>query len=295
MPDLASHRRHWTWAVLGSLALAVSAWLLQPWLNDDADDAMARLRSTRSLRIGYAVEPPYAWMDGQGRLVGEAPELAQRVATALGADRIDWVQTEFGRLIPELRQGRFDVIAAGMFITRPRAAEVRFSRPTLRVETGWLAAAPGRVTGLSYAAAAQQPHLRIAVLTQSVELARLQALQVPAARLVEVPDARAGTAAVLAGRADALALSWPSVQHLAAGAGGRLVAERARPSGDGPAESLGYAAFEFRLADAALARAWDEALGVMLGDPLHLALLARLGLGADDLPDRRSADQVLAR
>lgn len=256
---------------------------------------MSRLRSTRSLRIGYAVEPPYAWVDGQGRLVGEAPELAQRVATALGADRIEWVQTEFGRLIPELRQGRFDVVAAGMFITAERAAQLRFSRPTLRVEAGWLSAAPGRVTGLSYAAAARQAHLRIAVLPQSVERARLQALEVPAERLVEVPDARAGAAAVLAGRVDALALSWPSVQHLAAGASGRLVAERARAAGEGPAESLGYTAFEFRLADEALARAWDQALAVMLGDATHLALLARLGLGADDLPDRRSADQVLAR
>lgn len=282
--------------VVPGLVLALFAALAGWWgaCADRSDDSLARLQRGGTLRVGYAVEPPYAWVDGQGRILGEAPELAQRVAQHLGATRIEWVQTEFAALIPGLQQGRFDVVAAGMFITPERARVLRFSRPTLRVAAGWLSQRPGTVTGLDHAAAVAQPHLRIAALAQSVELQRLRDLQLPAARLIEVPDARAGAAAVLAGRADALALSWPTVRHLAAGAHGRLLAEPARrPQGDAPG-SLAYTAFEFRLADAALARAWDAALGPLLGDAEHLALLARLGLGPDDLPDRASAAEVLA-
>ncbi len=283
-------------ALIGGVLVLVLLGLLGTWwLSGRTDDALARLQRSGSVRIGYAVEPPYAWVDEQGRIQGEATELAQRVAQRLGAPRVEWVQTEFAQLIPGLQQGRFDVVAAGMFITAERARVLRFSRPTLRVAAGWLSMRPGTMTGLDYAAAVARPHLRIAALAQSVELGRLRTLHLPADRLIEVPDARSGVAAVLAGRADALALSWPAVQHLAAGTGGRLLAETARRPQDGAAESLAYTAFEFRQADAALAEAWDATLGPLLGDAEHLALLARLGLGPDDLPDRASAEQVLAR
>ena len=38
--------------------------------------------------------------------------------------------TEFGSLIPGLKAGRFDIIAAGMFVNPARCDEIAFSEPS---------------------------------------------------------------------------------------------------------------------------------------------------------------------
>src|SRR5690606_16634992 len=67
------------------------------------------------LRVGYAIEAPYAFLDEDGRVTGEAPETARWVARRLGRGEPEWVLTEFGSLIGQLQEGRFDVIACGLF------------------------------------------------------------------------------------------------------------------------------------------------------------------------------------
>ena len=47
----------------------------------------------------------------------------------LGVKKVDAVLTEWGALIPGLKAGRFDVIAAGMYITPERCKQVAFADP----------------------------------------------------------------------------------------------------------------------------------------------------------------------
>ena len=101
-------------------------------------DAWDRVRETGVLRIGYAVEAPYAFVAPSLEVTGESPETARLVANEIGVRHIEWVQVSFANLIPELLDGRFDLIAAGLFMTEDRLRQVSFSLPTLQVGPGVL-------------------------------------------------------------------------------------------------------------------------------------------------------------
>jgi polar amino acid transport system substrate-binding protein len=58
-----------------------------------------------NITIGYAVEPPYAYVSGYN-ITGESPEVVQKIVEKLGIPGIIWRQTEFGSLIPELKAGK---------------------------------------------------------------------------------------------------------------------------------------------------------------------------------------------
>jgi polar amino acid transport system substrate-binding protein len=222
------------------------------------DRSLERVRA-RGLRVGYAVEAPYAFVDARGEVSGESATIARTVAERLSASRVQWVQTGFVRLVPELETGRFDVIASGLFITPERAAHVAFSRPTCRVGAGVLFRADQEAPPASCQALG--PELRVAVVAGAVEAEALAACG--HAQLVVVPDASAWRAAVLNGVVDALALSLPALRWMATEEGDL----RAAPFDLDRAP--GYPAFAFRRDDVALRVAWDEALAGYLGTPEH--------------------------
>ena len=93
----------------------------------------SQLQRGGSLRVGFAVEVPYAYVDAQGQVTGEAPEIFRLMAQRLGIERIDWVRMDFASLLPELQLGRIDAIAAGMFVTPERQRLAAFTRPTASV------------------------------------------------------------------------------------------------------------------------------------------------------------------
>lgn len=247
------------------------------WLSSDG--SLEQVRERGELRIGYALEAPYAVIRADGQPGGESPEVAREVARRLGV-RPAWVLTEFDRLIPDLEDGRFDVIAAGLFITPQRMQRVRFSRPTLRVRPGWLRRAGTTAHLGPYREAAGRPNLRLAVVAGSVEATFFEPKMTDRGALLIVPDARTGREAVASGRSDALALSWPTVALMASQAPDRLVAEPA----DGPGATTNLVGLAVRRDDEHLVQAIDEALDGYLGSPAHLELLRPFGLGAADVP-----------
>lgn len=260
------------------------------WLWDDG--SVRRVEAAGTLRVGYAVEAPYADLGAQGEVTGESPESARRIAVAAGLPPIEWVQTDFDKLIPGLLAHRFDVVAAGLFITPERGRQVLFSDPSLCVRPGWLVRLDNPL-GLqgSYEDLLGQPGFRIAVLQGSVEAERLA----PRGELLSLPDAQSGRLAVLQGLAPALALSWPTVRHLALDPPGRLLALPATARGPQPsatgqgsrqpcAPDADRVAFAFHPEDRALQARWNQAQAGFLGQPEHLQILNRFGLSADDLP-----------
>lgn len=264
--------------MLGTTALLAGGAAVAWWGHVSQDDALARVRRSGVLRVGYALEAPYAELDPLGQPSGESPEVARAVAERLGL-RTAWILTSFDHLIPDLLADRFDLIAAGMFITPERARQVRFTRPTLRVRPGWLTQANRPLT-LDYSAVQPSSSFRVAVLQGSVEEAQFRRRPVPADSLLSVADARSGGTAVLLGQASALALSLPTVQAMALASEGRLAARPAM----GPGTPTQQVALALRESDSRLADAVDQALAGYLGSPAHLAMLARFGLGPDDLP-----------
>lgn len=264
-------------AVAGLLAALLGAvvWWWQSWHAPQLN-----LRQPGVLRVGYAVEAPYAFVLPNGHVAGESPLCASEVAEALGL-QVRWVQTTFDQLIPELEQGRFDLIAAGMFVTPERAARVRFSRPTLRARAGWLTRRGNPKRLGSYAALPSRADLRLGVLAGSVEERLLQALALSPGTLLPLPDAQTGIAAVSSGQIDALALSLPTVAYAARLQPARLAAV---PATDGGTAATHWVALAFRKQDERLAQAADRVLGRTLQSDAHLQALEQWGLGADDLP-----------
>lgn len=262
-------------ALLGLVVLLLVMLVLQrpPWSAHSLD----RVQQRGELRIGYAPEPPYALLRADGTPTGEGPIVAAEVARQLGLEPV-WILTSFDRLIPELEARRFDVVAAGLFVTPARARRVRFSRPTLRVRQGWLQAAGAAAMPPSYAQAQPSAQHPIAVIEGSVEMAYFQP-RAGADGLLVLPDAQAAAAAVAAGQAQALALSLPAVRALAAGSDGRLVAR----AGNSVGASL--VALALHRDDTELAAAVDGVLAGYIGSAEHVAALASVGLSAKDLPD----------
>ncbi|NUL09172.1 ectoine/hydroxyectoine ABC transporter substrate-binding protein EhuB [Streptomyces lunaelactis] len=92
-------------------------------------DALARLKSQRTGRLGIAGEVPYGYVDDQGEFTGEAPELARVIFKRLGIDTVQPVATDFASLIPGLNSQQFDVVSAGMYINKERCEQVIFADP----------------------------------------------------------------------------------------------------------------------------------------------------------------------
>ena len=83
-----------------------------------AQTTLERAKADGYIRVGFANEAPYGYATPDGKLTGESPEVVKAVLAKMGIAQVDGVLTEFGSLIPGLQAGRFDIIAAGMFITR---------------------------------------------------------------------------------------------------------------------------------------------------------------------------------
>lgn len=256
-------------------------------------DALAQARRAGVIRIGYAVEAPFAFLTTDGRVTGEAPEIARVIATRLGVPRVAWTLEEFGDLIDALEARQFDVIAAGMFFTPERERRVAFSVPTFRTGPGLLVR-KGNPLGLhSYADLFRRHEVRVAVLIGSAEEAGLRQHGYPAERLVPVPDASSGRATVRSGQADALALSAPTLRWMMRHpiAGQTEMAEWSADPGDEPVPSMATGGFVFRQGDASLRRAWNAELARFIGSEEHRRLVSAFGFTAAEIPPSSDASR----
>jgi polar amino acid transport system substrate-binding protein len=288
-----------TTAGLGLAALLVALALLA-WLGGSGASQRTALRPGPDaiVRLGIANEPPYGYLDtASGRVTGEAPEVARVLLERLGVRRIEVVATEFRSLIPGLRAGRFDVIAAGMYVTPARCAQVLFSRPTYRIGEALLVRRgnPKRLHALSDLA--RDGSVTLGVVGGSIELSYAEAAGVPAARIVTLKDASAAVDSLRAGHIDAYAgtaLTTRSLLDKTQANDLELAEPFSQPVIDG-VETFGYGAFAFRKRDRALRDAFDAELDRYLGSAEHLARVRPFGFTARELPGAVRTEALCAR
>ena len=215
-------------------------------VNLGKDNGLSKIKELGIIRIGYSVEAPYAFAEKDGSITGSDPEVAKKVCWILGIDNIQWVQTGFGSLITGLETGRFDVIAAGMFITKERAEIIQFSEPVFKVMQALLVA-KGNPLGLhSFQDVAANNKSVVSVLSGSVEEYFFKKEGVPISRITAVPEAIIGKDLVEKGNADCLALSSPSIRWMAKTDKSNKV-EMASPFYQtGNQDAFGFGAFGFR-------------------------------------------------
>ena len=149
-----------------------------------AETALERAKAQGFIRVGFANEAPFGYATPDGKLTGEAPEVAKAVLAKIGIPQVDGVLTEFGSLIPGLKAGRFDIIAAGMFINPKRCAEIAFSEPSYGIGQAMLVT-KGNPKGVKdYATFASNANLKLAVMAGAVEAGYAKDAGVPEAQLV---------------------------------------------------------------------------------------------------------------
>lgn len=253
---------------------------------------LERIKGAGKVRVGYANEAPYAYKDtASGRLTGEAPEIARVILKDLGVNEVEGVLTEFGSLIPGLQAGRFDIIAAGMYITPERCAQVTFSNPTYRIGEAFAVKAGNPLELHGYEGIRDNPDAKIGVVSGAIERKYARDIGIPEERIVVFPSAPAALAGVKTGVVSAYAGTALTVQDLIDKDKSGLL-ERAAPFTDPVIDGqsvAGYGAFAFRQDDAALAAAFNARLGDFIGSPEHLELVRPFGFTEKESPGDATA------
>ncbi|MBU3058579.1 ectoine/hydroxyectoine ABC transporter substrate-binding protein EhuB [Pseudomonas indica] len=265
---------------LGALGIAFAGCLAQA-------DTLAKVKETSSVRIGYANETPFAYTALDGSVTGESPEIVRKVFERMGIKTVEPVLTEWGSLIPGLRAGRFDLIAAGMYITPERCKQVVFTDPHYQLPDTLLVAKGNPKKLGSYADIAGNPDVKLAIMSGTVNLGYAREAGIKDEQILQVPDTTAQLQAVRSGRADAAVGTQLTMKGLAQKGGDKV--EAIAEFKDDPAHT-GYGALAFRPEDKALRDAVNEELKKWLGSEEHLKTVEPFGFDRSNLTDKTAAE-----
>ncbi|MFJ3302593.1 ectoine/hydroxyectoine ABC transporter substrate-binding protein EhuB [Streptomyces sp. NPDC086549] len=205
-PPGSGHSRRSVLAALGGLGAlgAAGCTRVADAAGANGGDLLDRLRAQGVVRLGIAGEIPFGYIDKDGRLTGEAPELAKAVFKRLGVGRVQPVPTEFGSLIPGLNSQQFDVVAAGMYVNPDRCEQVIFADPDYRMLDSFIVR-KGNPKGLHDYKDVVAKKARFATGTGYAEIQYAVEAGYKESDILIVPDQVAGLNAVEAGRVDVFA------------------------------------------------------------------------------------------
>jgi polar amino acid transport system substrate-binding protein len=268
----------------GRLALACT--LLTGLAAGAQASTLDKVKDSSSVRIGYANETPFAYTALDGSVTGESPEIVKKIFERMGVEKINPVLTEWGSLIPGLRASRFDLIAAGMYITPERCKQVLFTDPhyqlpdTLLVKTG-------NPKGLHSYEDIAKSGAKVAIMSGTVNLGYARSSGITDDQILQVPDTTAQLQAVRAGRADAAVGTQLTMKGLADKGGDSV--EAIAEFKDDPAHT-GYGALAFRPEDKELRDAVNAELKKWLGSEEHLATVGPFGFDQSNITDKTAAE-----
>lgn len=146
-----------------------------------SEDTLATIRQRGTIRIGVVPDEPMVMVNAKGELSGYSIDLARRLADDLGVD-IEFVQTSWPQVVPDLLGHQFDVVISGLWVTMPRALVVNFTQATAD-EGVYLVASQKLAPGARHMADFNKPDVRIAVDANTVQ-AQLAKRVFPKATLV---------------------------------------------------------------------------------------------------------------
>ncbi|MCD0502337.1 ectoine/hydroxyectoine ABC transporter substrate-binding protein EhuB [Bordetella petrii] len=295
------------WAVL-ALSLGLMAACSDSGSDDEAakpaasdppaaQSTLAAAKAAGKIRIGYANEAPYAYMDSaKNQITGESVEIARVVLKRMGINEVEGVLTEFGSLIPGLQAKRFDIIAAGMYVTPERCQQAAFSNPTYGVGEAFLVQKGNPKNLHSYEDIAKQDGVKLGVVVGAIEGEYARKMDIPVDRVVVFPDVVSALSGVQAGRADAYAATAMTVNDLMnKSAVGDL--EKADPFTDPVIEGKsvrGYGAYAFRQDDQEFVDAFNAELAKLIGTEEHAKIVEPFGFTKDELPGDVTAAKLCA-
>lgn len=251
-----------------------------------------KAKKAGKITVGFANEAPYGYTDKDGKLTGEAPELARAIFKKLGIDKVEGVQVDFGGLIGGLNAKRFDAIAAGMFITPERCASAAFANPEYVAKSAFMVP-KGNPKNLKNQNDPAKAGVRVGVLTGAVEQGYAEKSGVKKSDIKTFQDQASAYEGLKSGRIDCIWLTRISLADLLSKHqdGKYEVTDAFTPVIDGK-EQLGAGAFVFRKADSDLLNAWNTQLAALEKGNQLLPILQPFGFTQAEMP---SPDDTAAK
>jgi polar amino acid transport system substrate-binding protein len=260
-----------------------------------AGSALERARADGAIRIGISGERPYSYADTDGRVTGAQPEVARAVFDRIGVPELAAVQVPFHELVPRLRDGQFDLVAAGMTVTPGRCRDVAFSRPDFVAFPAFLVR-EGNPRELDSFRDVARSGVRLAVLQGAAEIDYARAAGVPDDQLDVVDSPSTLFRRVADGSVPAGALTRISlVDELRRNPGsGVEVTDAVEPVVDGRPVVPG-AAFAVRIGETDLLAAFDPALAALQAAGEWLRITEPFGFTRENLPPPDLTTEALCR
>lgn len=262
---------------------------------ESSETTLDKAKRQGFITVGFANEMPYAYATPDGKLTGASVEVARKVLTNLGIEQMDGVLTEFGSLIPGLQAQRFDLITAGMFITKERAEQVDFANPEYSIGEA-IAVKKGNPLNIhSYEDIKNNPDVKVAVMVGAIEVNYLKSVGVQESQIVTVPDQPSAISALQSGRADVITMTGPSLQAVLDSAKDseiERVMDFEQPIVDGNSVR-GYGAAVFRQEDDEFREAFNQELQKLQESGELLDILMSFGFTEQELPGDMTTEELL--
>ncbi|WP_435849452.1 ectoine/hydroxyectoine ABC transporter substrate-binding protein EhuB [Streptomyces tibetensis] len=246
-------------------------------------DLLGRLRAAGVVRLGIAGEIPFGFIDKNGELTGEAPELAKVIFKRLGVDRVQPVPTEFGSLIPGLNSQQFDVVAAGMYVNPERCEQVIFADPDYQMLDAFIVR-KGNPKGLHSYKDVVGKKAKFATGTGYAEIQYAVDAGYKESDILIVPDQVAGLNAVEAGRVDVFAGTALTVREVVKKSAKAEATDPFKPIVDGKPHVDG-GAFAFRPTETKLRDAFNVELRGLRKSGELLRILKPFGFTEAEMTD----------
>lgn len=198
---------------IGAAAVVAATSLTACSRADEGPATLEEMQERGYITAAINNEPPFGYIDDDGNVTGAAPELLEAMAAELGVDEVRAESVDWDALIPGLKSGRFDVVAAGMYITPERCDEVAFMEPDYRVQAAFMVPKGNPEELETYESVAENEDATIAVLNASVEQGYAETAGVPDGQMETVSGAADAIELLQNGRVDAVALSTFSLNY----------------------------------------------------------------------------------
>jgi len=264
-------------------AMAVAALLAPVAIVGAQAQTLNDTVESKGARVAYFNYAPFAYVNDKGDVIGTDVEILKAVLSKMGLKVSEEVATDWGNLIPGLKAGRYDVVAAGMFVNPKRCAEVAFSEPTFGIKAT-LIVPKGNPKGLKRYEDILSKGAVLAAVSGTAQVAAALGLGIARENIKEFPDAPTALAALRAGRADAFGVDAPSGRQILAKLpeGDMAMVE---PFDDiGGKSAVDHGAFAFRKEDQAFVDRFNEVMRGFIGTDAYVAINKAHGMTADEAP-----------
>ncbi|MBT6116976.1 MAG: ectoine/hydroxyectoine ABC transporter substrate-binding protein EhuB, partial [Rhodospirillaceae bacterium] len=245
-----------------------------------AETTLEKIKREGTIKIGIFNEVPAGYVTEDGKITGESPEVLRAVLDDMGGIEMEaFITDEFGALIPGLIAGRFDIIAAGLYINPKRCEQVGFTRPTARYGEAIVVLKGNPMNIHSYEDVRDNPAAIMAAATGGMQSKYSEASGIPSDRILLVPNYPTALAALRSGRAHAVGAPATVAQAMLAETGEDdvvLADPFVHPTFEGK-EAIAYAGLAVRKGDEDLLAAINGSLDKIVNTPMHLAMIEPFG------------------